>query len=62
MQASSSTPPGVGRRRRGIGVFAVPGGQVALVLFLGAVVGGMAGLRPARRTTRLYMLAAIATE
>ncbi|HMC52875.1 MAG TPA: ABC transporter permease, partial [Acidimicrobiales bacterium] len=45
-----------------LGAFSVPGGQLVVVLLLGAVVGVLAGLRPARRAARLNVLAAIATE
>ncbi|MFA9446762.1 ABC transporter permease [Egicoccus sp. AB-alg6-2] len=46
----------------GFGVFAAPLGQLALVVALGALVGAVAALRPARRAARLNVLAAIATE
>jgi putative ABC transport system permease protein len=43
-------------------VFAIPVGQLGLVLMLGAVVGLVASVRPARRAARLDVLDAIATE
>jgi putative ABC transport system permease protein len=43
-------------------VFAVPVGQLALIVVLGAVVGLVAALRPARRAARLDVLDAIATD
>jgi len=46
----------------GFGVFAAPVGQLALVVALGALVGVLAALRPARRAARLDVLTAIATE
>jgi putative ABC transport system permease protein len=46
----------------GLGSFAVPAGQLAVVLGLGAVVGVVAAVRPARRAARLDVLAAIATD
>ncbi|MFA9431019.1 ABC transporter permease [Egicoccus sp. AB-alg2] len=46
----------------GFGTFAAPVGQLALVVALGAVVGVVAALRPARRAARLDVLDAIATE
>jgi len=46
----------------GLGSFAVPTGQLALVVGLGALVGMIAAVRPARRASRLDVLAAIATE
>jgi putative ABC transport system permease protein len=42
--------------------FAIPAGQLAVILVLGAVVGLVAALRPARRAARLDVLEAIATE
>jgi putative ABC transport system permease protein len=42
--------------------FAAPGGQLVVVLVLGALAGVLAGWRPARRAARLDVLAAIATE
>jgi putative ABC transport system permease protein len=46
----------------GLGSFAIPTGQLALVVGLGALVGMIAAVRPARRASRLDVLAAIATE
>jgi putative ABC transport system permease protein len=46
----------------GFTAFAVPTGQLALVLVLGALVGAVAAIRPARRAARLDVLEAIATE
>ena len=46
----------------GFGAFALPMGQLAVVLGLGAVVGVVAALRPARRAARLDVLSAIATD
>ena len=46
----------------GFTTFAVPTGQLALVLVLGALVGAVAAIRPARRAARLDVLEAIATE
>jgi putative ABC transport system permease protein len=48
--------------RQDLGAFAIPGGQLVIVLVAAAVVGVVAGLRPARRAARLNVLAAIATE
>ena len=48
--------------QEGIGAFAAPVGQLAFVLALGAVVGIIAAIRPARRAARLDLLQAIATE
>ncbi len=42
--------------------FAVPGGQLLVVLVVGAAAGVLAGLRPARRAARLPVLEAIATS
>jgi putative ABC transport system permease protein len=42
--------------------FAVPVGQLAVVLVLGALVGVAAATRPARRAAKLDVLAAIATD
>ncbi len=47
---------------QGMGLFSVPVGQLAIVLGLGAMVGILAAVRPARRAARLDVLAAIATE
>jgi putative ABC transport system permease protein len=52
----------VGAASDGLGVFALPGGRLAVVLVVGAVAGVLAGLRPARRAARLDVLRAIATE
>jgi putative ABC transport system permease protein len=46
----------------GIASFAAPPGQMVIVLFVGALVGVLAGLRPALRAAKLNVLAAIATE
>jgi putative ABC transport system permease protein len=43
-------------------VFAVPTTSLAIVLALGALVGVVAAVRPARRAARMDVLAAIATE
>ncbi|HUG83289.1 MAG TPA: ABC transporter permease [Euzebya sp.] len=48
--------------QEGFGVFAAPLGQLSLVLLLGAVVGIVAAVRPARGAARMDVLAAIATE
>jgi putative ABC transport system permease protein len=45
-----------------LGVFAIPGPQLVVVLLLGAVVGVLAALRPARRAARLNVLEAIAAQ
>jgi putative ABC transport system permease protein len=45
-----------------LGAFALPVGQLGVVLALGALVGVVAALRPARRAARLDVLQAIATE
>jgi putative ABC transport system permease protein len=42
--------------------FAVPAGPLAVVLALGALVGVVAAVRPARRAARLDVLAAIAAD
>jgi putative ABC transport system permease protein len=42
--------------------YKVPLGQFAIVLVLGALVGLVAGIRPARRAARLDVLEAIGTE
>lgn len=42
--------------------FALPTGQLAVIVGLGAVVGVLAALRPARRAARLDVLEAIATD
>jgi putative ABC transport system permease protein len=43
-----------------LGVFAVPPGQLVIFLIAGALAGVLAGLRPARRASRLDVLTAIA--
>jgi len=43
-------------------VFALPTARLAIVLVVGALAGVVAGLRPARRASRMDVLAAIATE
>ena len=45
----------------GFGTFALPVGSMLTVLLVGAVVGVLAGLRPAWRASRLDVLAAVAT-
>jgi putative ABC transport system permease protein len=54
LQALSSSEEDLG--------FAVPVGQLLVVLALGALVGVVAALRPARRAARLDVLGAIATD
>jgi putative ABC transport system permease protein len=44
----------------GFGSFAVPAGTLAVVVTLGAIVGVLAAVRPARRAARLDVLSAIA--
>ena len=39
--------------------FAVPGGQLVIVLLVGAAAGVLAGIRPARRAARVPVLDAI---
>jgi putative ABC transport system permease protein len=46
----------------GFGTFAIPAGQLVLVLGLGALVGVVAAVRPARRAAKLDVLEAIATD
>jgi putative ABC transport system permease protein len=46
----------------GLGAFAVPAGQLGVVVALGAIVGVVAAVRPARRAGRLDVLQAIATD
>jgi putative ABC transport system permease protein len=46
----------------GLGAFAVPTGQLAMVVALGAIVGVVAAVRPARRAAKLDVLQAIATD
>src|SRR4029453_16630475 len=43
-----------------INAFAVPVGQLAVVMVVGAVAGALAALRPARQAARLDVLEAIA--
>jgi putative ABC transport system permease protein len=45
----------------GLVSFAVPGGRMAVVLVVGAVVGVLAAVRPARRAAKLDVMDAIAT-
>jgi putative ABC transport system permease protein len=53
----------VGRQRGGsVSAFAAPLGQLAVVLAVGAVVGVLAAIRPARRAARLNLLRAISVE
>jgi putative ABC transport system permease protein len=46
----------------GVGSFAAPPGQLAIILAVGGLAGVLAGLRPARRAAKLNLLAAIASE
>jgi putative ABC transport system permease protein len=46
----------------GLGAFAVPAGQLGVVVALGAIVGVAAAARPARRAAKLDVLEAIATD
>jgi putative ABC transport system permease protein len=46
----------------GFTAFAVPTAQLAVVLVLGALVGVVASVRPARRAAKLDVLEAIATD
>jgi putative ABC transport system permease protein len=46
----------------GLGAFAVPAGQLGVVVTLGAIVGVVAAVRPARRAAKLDVLQAIATD
>jgi putative ABC transport system permease protein len=46
----------------GLGVFALPVGQLVAFLVVGAAAGVLASLRPARRAARLDVLAAIGSE
>ena len=46
----------------GLGAFAVPAGQLGVVVALGAIVGVVAAVRPARRAAKLDVLQAIATD
>ena len=43
-------------------LFRVPPGQALVIFALGAVVGVVAAVRPARRAARLDIIGAIATE
>ena len=45
-----------------IGSFAVPAGRLLIVLAVGAGVGVLAAVRPARRAARLDVLTAIAVD
>lgn len=47
---------------QGLGVFAAPPAQLLIVLVVGALMGVIAALLPARRATRLNVLRAIAVE
>jgi putative ABC transport system permease protein len=49
-------------KAQGLALFALPGGQLAVIVILGAVAGAVAAIRPARRAARLPLLTAIATE
>ena len=46
----------------GIGSFSAPIGQLAVIVGVGALVGVLAAMRPARRAARMDVLEAIATE
>jgi putative ABC transport system permease protein len=46
----------------GLGAFAVPAGQLGVVVALGAIVGVVAAVRPARRAAKLDVLEALATD
>lgn len=46
----------------GIGTFRAPVGSLAVVVGVGALVGVLASVRPARRAARMDVLAAVATE
>jgi len=46
----------------GLGAFAIPAGQLGGVVALGAIVGVVAAVRPARRAAKLDVLQAIATD
>jgi putative ABC transport system permease protein len=46
----------------GFASFAIPAGTLAVVVTLGAIVGVMAAVRPARRAARLDVLSAIAAS
>jgi putative ABC transport system permease protein len=51
-----------GAAAEGLAQFTVPGSQLVIILILGVAAGVVAASRPARRATRLPVLAAIATE
>jgi len=51
-----------GARAEGLDRFSLPGGQLVLIVVLGAMAGIVAAIRPARRAARLPVLAAIAAE
>ena len=46
----------------GFGTFAVPVGSLLTMLVVGAMVGVLAGLRPAWRASRLDVLGAVADD
>ena len=46
----------------GIDEFAVPPVQLVVILVVGAVAGLLAGVRPARRASRMRLLDALAAE
>ena len=52
----------VAAARSSVGVFALPAGHLVTILVVGGIAGVLAGWRPARRASRLNVLAAIATE
>ena len=45
-----------------LGSFAVPYGQLAIVLVVGGFAGVLAGIRPARRAARLDVLSAVSAD
>lgn len=45
-----------------LGAFSIPGVRLGVILAVGALVGLVAGLRPARRAARLDVIQAIAAE
>ena len=47
---------------RNLGVFALPVGQLIVVLVAGGLVGVLAAVRPARRAARMDVLAAVAAQ
>ena len=51
----------VAAARQGFTGFAIPAGQLVVVVVVGAIAGVLAGLRPARRAARLDVLQAVAT-